>query len=67
MGCRLGNGETNRYSGFGGVSGRSAEARTMSSSNRLKSSKPGAGMIMVSRRPPTSSVMRRKRPRGFSF
>ena len=32
-----------------------------------KSSSPGAGMIMLSRRPPTSSVMRKKRPRGFSL
>src|SRR6476620_8743440 len=49
---------------FGGVS---AEARVISSKMRLKSSKPVAGMMMVSRRPLTSSVMRRKRPRGFSF
>ena len=55
-----------RYSAgcFGGVS---AEALTISSNSFLNSSRPGAGMMMVSRRPPTSSVMRRKRPRGFSF
>src|SRR5580765_672642 len=33
----------------------------------LNSSKPGAGMMIVSRRPLTSSVMRRNRPRGFSL
>ena len=49
------------------LGGISAEALTISSSSFLKSSKPGAGMIMVSRLPPTSSVMRRNRPRGFSL
>src|SRR3954468_20890485 len=49
---------------FGGIS---VEAFTISSRIRLKSSNPGAGMMMVSRLPPTSSVIRRKRPRGFSF
>src|SRR5947199_5174886 len=39
----------------------------MSSRSFLKSSSPGAGIMMVSRRPPTSSVIRRNRPRGFSF
>jgi hypothetical protein len=35
--------------------------------NLAKSFNPVAGMITLSRRPLTSSVMRRKRPRGFSF
>ena len=47
--------------------GVSFEAFTISSTNFLKSSKPVEGIMMVSRRPPTSSVMRRKRPRGFSL
>jgi hypothetical protein len=47
--------------------GVAAEAFTISSTNFLKSSKPVEGIMMVSRRPPTSSVMRRKRPRGFSL
>ncbi len=45
----------------------SLEVFTISSKILMKSSSPGAGMMMVSRRPPTSSVMRRNRPRGFSF
>src|SRR5437870_2938297 len=52
------------YSVFGGIS---PAAFTISSNNLLKSSKPGAGMIIVSRRPPTSSVIRKNRPRGFSL
>src|SRR5262249_34189365 len=49
---------------FGGAS---SEALTISSNIFLNSSKPGAGMMIVSRRPLTSSVMRRKRPRTFSL
>jgi len=53
-----------RYEAVGGVS---EAALTISSITLLKSSRPGAGMMIVSRRPPTSSVIRRNRPRGFSF
>jgi hypothetical protein len=52
------------YGVFGGIS---SAALTISSTNFLNSASPVEGMIMVSRRPPTSSVIRRKRPRGFSL
>jgi ribosome-associated protein len=54
-----------RYSCGGG--GASDDACTIWSMIFLKSSSPGAGMMMVSRRPLTSSVMRKNRPRGFSL
>ena len=54
-----------RYSAA--FSGASEETFTISSTIFLNSARPGAGMIMVSRRPLTSSVIRRNRPRGFSF
>src|SRR5262249_28910530 len=44
-----------------------AECLTISSISLANSSRPVAGMMIVSRRPATSSVIRRKRPRGFSF
>ncbi len=49
------------------LAGTSAADFVISSTSRRKSSRPGAGIMIVSRRPLTSSVMRRKRPRGFSL
>src|SRR5438309_11624457 len=43
------------------------EAFTISSSSFLNSSNPGAGTMIVLRRPFTSSVIRKKRPRVFSL
>ena len=51
----------------GEISRQASDALTISSTSFLNSASPVEGMIMVSRRPPTSSVMRRKRPRGFSL
>lgn len=47
--------------------GVSSEACTISSTAFLKSSSPVEGMMMVSRLPLTSSVIRKNRPRGFSL
>ena len=47
--------------------GISFDVFTISLRSFLNSSRPVDGMMMVSRRPPTSSVMRRNRPRGFSL
>src|ERR1035437_6286580 len=61
------------YAGWSGWSvgcslgGIASDAFTISSTSFLNSARPVEGMMMVSRRPPTSSVMRRKRPRGFSL
>ncbi len=49
------------------VVGSSLAAFTISASSFWNASKPLAGMMMVSRRPPTSSLMRRNRPRMFSL
>ncbi len=46
--------------------GVASDAAIISSMIFLKSAKPGAGMMIVSRRPFTSSVIRKNRPRGFS-
>src|SRR5665213_1379151 len=55
------------YAAGWSLGGISSAAFTISSSIFLNSARPVEGMMMVSRRPPTSSVMRRKRPRGFSL
>jgi len=52
---------------YGLRAGISVAALTISSSSFLNSANPGAGTMIVSRRPFTSSVIRRKRPRGFSL
>ena len=49
---------------FGGVS---MEVRIISSKTFRNSSRPVAGMMIVSRRPFTSSVILRNLPRGFSL
>jgi len=46
--------------------GSSEAVLAISCTTRMKSSRPGAGTMIVSRRPFTSSVIRRNLPRAFS-
>ena len=53
---------------FGGLrSGISLASFAISSKTRWNSSSPEEGIMTLSYLPPTSSVMRKNRPRGFSL